>query len=108
MSCDKSRYQVVLNGAQSATAACPNRMDPPTSQMAPNMIDRIEILKGPYALRYGSGFGATINFVPSSLRFTTDKDVYGRLSMAYEGNGDIIRGEKKDNQTYENTVFRKI
>lgn len=41
------QLNVVLNGAQSATAACPNRMDPPTSQMAPNMMDRIEILKGP-------------------------------------------------------------
>ena len=55
------QLNIVLHGAQSATAACPNRMDPPTSQMAPNMIDRIEVLKGPYALRYGSGFGATIN-----------------------------------------------
>ncbi len=87
------QLNVVLNGAQSATAACPNRMDPPTSQMAPNMIDRIEVLKGPYALRYGNGFGATINFVPTSLHFTTELDVYGRLSTGYESNGDIASGE---------------
>lgn len=87
------QLNVVLNGAQSATAACPNRMDPPTSQMAPNMMDRIEVLKGPYALRYGTGFGATINFIPAKLRFTSEPDIYGRLSTGYESNGDILRGE---------------
>ncbi len=87
------QLNIVLNGAQSATAACPNRMDPPTSQMAPNMMDRIEVLKGPYALRYGAGFGGTINFIPSKLRFTDKTDVYGRLSAGYESNGNIAKGE---------------
>ncbi|MCB0642074.1 MAG: TonB-dependent receptor [Phaeodactylibacter sp.] len=87
------QLNVVLNGAQSATAACPNRMDPPTSQMAPNMTDRIEILKGPHALRYGTGLGATINFVPTALRFTKNTDVYGRASTAFESNGAVLRGE---------------
>ena len=87
------QLNIVLNGAQSATAACPNRMDPPTSQMAPNMMDRIEVLKGPHALRYGTGFGATINYIPSKLRFTDQPDTYGRLSGGYEDNGDILRSE---------------
>ncbi|ERM80873.1 hypothetical protein P872_11190 [Rhodonellum psychrophilum GCM71 = DSM 17998] len=87
------QLNVVLNGAQSATTACPNRMDPPTSQMAPNMMDRIEILKGPYSLRYGTGFGATINFIPAKLRFTATPEMYGRVSLGYESNGNIPRGE---------------
>ncbi len=87
------QLNIVLNGAQSATAACPNRMDPPTSQMAPNMLDRIEILKGPHALRFGTGFGATINFVPTKLRFTENNDLYGRFSSGYEGNGSLFRSE---------------
>ncbi len=37
------QLNIVLDGVQSTIAACPNRMDPPTSQMAPNMLDRIEI-----------------------------------------------------------------
>ena len=89
------QLNIVLNGAQSATAACPNRMDPPTSQMAPNMLDRIEVLKGPHALRYGTGFGATINFVPSSLHLTEKRDIYGRFSSGYEGNGSVFRTETK-------------
>ncbi|WP_299524516.1 TonB-dependent receptor [Winogradskyella sp.] len=87
------QLNVVLNGAQSATAACPNRMDPPTSQMAPNMLERVEILKGPHALRFGTGFGATINFVPEKRRFSEENDVYGRLSNSYDGNGNILRNE---------------
>ncbi len=87
------QLSVVLNGAQSATAACPNRMDPPTSQMAPNMMERIEILKGPHALRYGSAFGGTINFVPAAHRFTDEPDTYGRFSGGYEENGDVLRSE---------------
>ncbi len=87
------QLNIVLNCAQCATAACPNRMDPPTSQMAPNMIDRIEILKGPYALRYGAGFGGTINFIPAPLRFEEHPEVYGRLSGGYENNGSVKRSE---------------
>lgn len=102
------QLNIVLNGAQSATAACPNRMDPPTSQMAPNMLNRIEVLKGPHALRYGTGFGATINFVPEKLRFTDDKDIYGRISNGYDGNGNIFRSEGKlgfSGKIYDINVF---
>ena len=38
------QLNIVLNGAQCATAACPNRMDPPTSQLAPNTIEKVEIV----------------------------------------------------------------
>ena len=87
------QINVVLNGAQSATAACPNRMDPPTSQMAPNMTDRIEVLKGPHSLRYGGSFGGTINFIPAPLRFSDRLRPYGRYSGGYDSNGDIFRSE---------------
>ena len=87
------QLNVVLNGAQCATAACPNRMDPPTSQMAPNMMDRIEVLKGPHAMRYGGAFGGTINFIPTPLRFTDRPKPYGRFSAGYDSNGDILRSE---------------
>lgn len=89
------QLNIVLNGAQSAIAACPNRMDPPTSQMTPNMIDQIEILKGPHALRYGTGFGATVNFITDEPKFTNKTEKYGRLSTGYENNANIYRGETK-------------
>lgn len=102
------QLNVVLNGAQSATAACPNRMDPPTSQMAPNMMDRIEILKGPHALRFGTGIGATINFIPAKLRFSSEPNLYGRLSSGFESNGSLLRGESQigfNGQRYDVSLF---
>ena len=98
----------MLNGSQGATAACPNRMDPPTSQMSPNTLDRIEVLKGPHALRFGTGFGATINFVPTKLRFAETAGIYGRVSSGYEGNGAVFRNEGKigfNGENHDITVF---
>jgi iron complex outermembrane receptor protein len=68
-------------------------MDPPTSQVAPNMIDRVEILKGPHALRFGNSFGGTINFISADPRFSDHSEMYGRLSGGYDSNGDILRSE---------------
>jgi len=102
------QLNIVLGGAQSATAACPNRMDPPTSQMAPNMIDRVEILKGPHSVRFGNGFGGTINFIPSPLQFSDSTQVFGRLSGSYESNGELIRNENLigiRGQKYELGIF---
>ena len=87
------QLNIVINGVQSATAACPNRMDPPTSQVAPNMIDRVEILKGPHALRYGNSFGGTINFISTDPHYSSKFQSYGRMSGGYDSNGDIIRNE---------------
>ncbi|RLD23645.1 MAG: TonB-dependent receptor [Bacteroidetes bacterium] len=87
------QLNVVIDGAQSATAACPNRMDPPTSQIAPNMIQEVEVLKGPHSLRYGTAFGGTINFVTTSPKFSDTNNLYGRVTGAYESNGNIGRSE---------------
>lgn len=89
------QLNIVLDGAQSATAACPNRMDPPTSQMTPNVLERIEILKGPYALRFGAGMGATINFVSGKPVFEDKLTSHGRVSSAYESNGNVLRVESR-------------
>lgn len=102
------QLNIVINGAQSATAACPNRMDPPTSQMAPNMTDRIEVLKGPHALRFGGGFGGTINFIPEVLKFTNEKAMYGRASIGGETNGEIFKSEGRigfSGQWYDVSFF---
>jgi iron complex outermembrane recepter protein len=87
------QLNLVLDGAQTASAACPNRMDPPTSQMAPNMIRKIEILKGPYALRFGNSFGGTINFITAQPSYSEKKEGYGRISGRYDSNGNILRTE---------------
>ncbi len=87
------QLNIVMDGAQSANAACPNRMDPPSSQMPVNMLSQITILKGPYSLRYGNAFGGTINFQTEQPGFGDEPALNGRLSGSYESNGRIYRSE---------------
>jgi iron complex outermembrane receptor protein len=87
------QLNIIINGAQTATAACPNRMDPPSSQVAPNMISHIEIQKGPHSLRYGNSFGATINYIPLAPRYSDKQRIYGRITGSFETNGEVIRNE---------------
>lgn len=99
------QLNIVMDGAQSCSAACPNRMDPPTSQMAPNMMHRIEVLKGPYALKYGTGFGGTINFIPASTAFRESTSYYGRLSSGFQSNGSIKSAESQIGLTGQKVDF---
>lgn len=87
------QLNVVINGIQTANAACPNRMDPPTSQVALNRIREVEILKGPHALRYGIGLGGTINYIQESPDFRGQSGMYGRFSSMFESNGEVWRNE---------------
>ncbi len=87
------QLNLVIDGTQCASAACPNRMDPASSQVPLNMIVQAEVLKGPHSLRYGNVFGGTINFKSADLHFAEQPDFSGRLSSSYETNGEIFRTE---------------
>ena len=87
------QLNIVINGSCSASAACPNRMDPVTSQIPLNAIESIQILKGPYSLRYGTSFGGTINFLTPKPAFSNKFKTTTRLSATYENNGNIYRSE---------------
>lgn len=87
------QINLVIDGVQTSSAACPNRMDPPASQVAPNMMEQIEIFKGPHSFRYGTSFGGTINFKSVPTRFSQGHTVYSRLSSSTESNGGIYRTE---------------
>ena len=87
------RLNIVIDGVQTAHAGCPNRMDPPISQIPMNTIETVEILKGPYSLRFGNSFGGTINFVSKGTVYDKEKPFYGRASTGYESNGGVFRSE---------------
>jgi len=87
------QLNVVIDGLQTAHAACPNRMDPPTSQVSLNRIRQVEILKGPHALRYGIALGGTINYIQDDPNFSSSSRANGRFSTMYESNGNILRNE---------------
>jgi len=87
------QLNIVINGSCSGSAACPNRMDPITSQIPLNAIEIIQILKGPYSLRYGNSFGGTINFLTAKPLFAEKFKTNGRISSTYETNGNVFRNE---------------
>lgn len=87
------QLNIVIDGAQHCVAACPNRMDPPLSQVSLNQMDRVEVIKGPYALRYGTGLGGTILLSSPRPDFSESPLPFGRISTGYESNGNIFRSE---------------
>lgn len=87
------QLNLVIDGVQTASAACPNRMDPASSQIPVNMISEIEILKGPHSLRYGNVFGGTINFKSTESGFSEELNPLARVGTSYETNGNIFRTE---------------
>jgi iron complex outermembrane recepter protein len=59
-----SQITTLLDGAVSIEGGCPNRMDPTTSHIALDDMAEMQVLKGPFALRYGSVFGGVVNLIP--------------------------------------------
>jgi len=87
------QLNVINDGGVTAHAACPNRMDPPTSQVMINQVQEIEILKGPHNFRFGPSSGAVINFKTEEPQFTEKPRLFGRLNSGFESNGNIGRTE---------------
>lgn len=69
--------------------ACPNRMDPITTHVIPEDIAKIEVIRGPYSMRYGATFGGIINMV-SKRPEIGDYGFSGSASSGYETNGNSM------------------
>lgn len=87
-----SQYEqlnVQIDGGTKAFHACPNRMDPVTTLINPEEITRIEIIRGPFSVRYGNTFGGIVNLVSKSPSIN-DKIISGSVSAGYESNGNSL------------------
>lgn len=80
------QLNVQLNSGQKIEGGCPNRMDPASSHIDPNDLSSIEILKGPYALRYGPVFGGVINLNSSLPRPTGHFTIGMKAMKGWESN----------------------
>ena len=96
---------VIADGGMSAIAACPNRMDPPTSQIMMSQMQEVEILQGPHSFRYGPTTGAVIHFKSSDAQFAAKPTHNGRVSSSYESNGGVFRSEMKWTDTRQRTQW---
>ena len=87
-----SQYEqlnIQYDGGTKAMHACPNRMDPITTHIIPEDISKIEIIKGPYTVRYGATFGGLINLVTQKPDYG-DYGIHGKVSAGYETNGNAL------------------
>lgn len=87
-----SQYEqlnVQYDGGTKIMHACPNRMDPITTHVIPEEISKIEIVKGPYTMRYGATFGGIVNLVTQKPQLNT-VGWHGKVSTGYETNGNNL------------------
>lgn len=82
-----SQLNVQFDGGVHSANACPNRMDPAISQISTEEIEKIEVIKGPYNVRFGPALGGVINIVSKRPKFSDDKLVSGSVDAGYESNG---------------------
>lgn len=81
------QLNVQYDGGMKILNACPNRMDPITTHVIPEEIEKIELVKGPFTVRFGQNFGGIINMVSKSI--TEKKNGFsGNLETGFESNGN--------------------
>jgi len=64
-------------------------MDPITSHVIPEEIEKIEIIKGPFDVRYGATYGGIINLV-TARPDRTNQGIHGNVSLGYGTNGSNL------------------
>lgn len=84
-----SRINILVDGGAIA-GGCAYRMDPPTAYIAPELFDRVVIIKGPETVLYGPGNSAgTVLFERDNMRRTqTGMSVNGSLLGGSWGRAD--------------------
>lgn len=84
----QTQLNILLDGAY-LHGGCPNRMDPPTTYVALDTYDHLQVIKGNRSVIYGGGgSGGTLLFERQRPVFEEGKYYRGRLGAGYTDNGD--------------------
>ncbi len=83
------QMNIKYDGGTKVVHACPNRMDPTTAHVIPEEVSKIEVIKGPFTVRYGQNFGAIVNLV---TRTPTPENYgfHGNVQSGFETNGNNL------------------
>ncbi len=81
-----SQLNVQINNGQKIEGGCPNRMDPASAHVNLNNLESIEIIKGPYALKYGPVMGGVINMKTLNHEFSDNAFLKVEGVKGYETN----------------------
>jgi iron complex outermembrane receptor protein len=88
-----SQLNVQYDGGSKSSNACPNRMDPAISQISPEEIEKIEVIKGPYSVRFGPSVGGLINLVTKGPGYSNKFKISGMVEGGYMTNGGNFYGQ---------------
>lgn len=80
------QLNIQFDGGTKISHACPNRMDPVTTHVQAQNLEKIEIIKGPYAVRYGQTLGGVVNLVTKRPEYSQQLALDGQLESRYESN----------------------
>ncbi len=89
-----SQVVIQLNDGIKIEGGCPNRMDPTASHVNINDVSSIAIFKGPFALKYGPGFGGLVIIETNKPKF------YNK----YENHISIIIGGQSNQLGYRSGI----
>lgn len=82
------QVSTVKNEGCQASSSCPNRMDPITTRISPDDIQEIEIVKGPYELRYGQIMGGMVRIISNQPEYFKTFKIKGSIGAEYQSNGN--------------------
>ena len=83
------QLNVQYDGGMKVLNACPNRMDPITTHVTPEEVAKIEIVRGPFTMRFGQNFGGIINLVTKKAA-SESTGISGSVTTGYEANGENL------------------
>ena len=99
-----SQLNVILNSGIKIENGCPNRMDPVNAHVEVEDIENIEVIKGPFSLKYGPSFGGVINLVTENPKPYEEFEIHADALLGYESNwgggkfhGSVHGGNSKVN-----------
>ncbi len=86
------QLNILYDGGIHLSHACPNRMDPVTTHIQAEDLEKVEIIKGPFTVRYGQSMGGIVNLVMKRPLSTDKFQIHTEVEGGYESNGDGKRG----------------
>ncbi len=81
-----NQINVILDGGIKVEGGCPNRMDPVSSHIEPDEVERIEVIKGPYILKYGPTLGGTLNLITIKPKPYNQFELHAKALYGFESN----------------------
>ncbi len=85
----REQLNVMLDGGTQITHSCANRMDPMTSRISSNEVETIEIVSGPYNVRFGQTLGGIVNIITSQHSQNADSKKFGgNADFTFDTNGE--------------------